>query len=534
MGITFEAGAEPVPGYRLIEPLGRGGFGEVWKADGPGGFKLALKFVRLTDDVGPVELRALDVIRDIRHPHLLTTFGAWQVENWLVVALELAEGTLMDRFRTAVGQGFPGIPVPELLAHLRDAADGPDYLNSPRNPSDGPAPVGIQHRVVKPPVLLLVGGRVKVADFGLSRVLAHSMTSHTGSMSPAYAAPEFFQRKTSSQSDQYSLAVTYCHVRGGRLPYTGNMAEIVAGHLYHPPDLTMIPKAERPAVARALDREPRDRWPSCRAFVEAVAAVAESDVGYRREAAKQSKATGGRGRSVIAIGAIVVPLALALVLWGAGVFAPAGSSDKNSTAPTVLQPSDAVQQGAGVASSPSAAKGATAEGQTPALTLAEPKTIPASENGTDIEITANPAAPIGDRPVRVVGSGGQAGTEASLKLAVVESAAACIERGVAHLRAQQAAQAIREFDNALRLDPKSVLAHTHRGEAYLQKGETIRALADCEEAIRLDPRFPRAYCVRGDCYRQKGEYDRAIADYDEAIRLEPKEAVAYFHRGLAR
>src|SRR5262245_65433420 len=104
MGITCEAGAEPVPGYRLIEPLGRGGFGEVWKADGPGGFKLALKFVRLTDAVGSAELRALDVIGDIRHPNLLPTVGAWQVESWLVVGLGRAEGTRKSRFRTGAGQ----------------------------------------------------------------------------------------------------------------------------------------------------------------------------------------------------------------------------------------------------------------------------------------------------------------------------------------------------------------------------------------------------------------------------------------------
>ena len=50
-------------------------------------------------------------------------------------------------------------------------------------------------------------------------------------MTPAYAAPEFFKKQTSSQSDQYSLAVTYCHLRGGRLPFTGGMAEVMAGHL---------------------------------------------------------------------------------------------------------------------------------------------------------------------------------------------------------------------------------------------------------------------------------------------------------------
>src|SRR5271157_4804652 len=95
MEITLEAGAEPVPGYRLVERLGRGGCGEVWKATGPGGFELALKFVCLTEPVGPLELRALQIIKDLRHPHLLSTFGAWQVQKYLVISMELAERTLL-------------------------------------------------------------------------------------------------------------------------------------------------------------------------------------------------------------------------------------------------------------------------------------------------------------------------------------------------------------------------------------------------------------------------------------------------------
>ena len=70
-----------------------------------------------------------------------------------------------------------------------------------------------------------------MADFGLARVLENSTTGHTGSMTPSYAAPEFFDRKTSSQSDQYSLAITYCHLRGGRLPFEGHPAAVMAGHI---------------------------------------------------------------------------------------------------------------------------------------------------------------------------------------------------------------------------------------------------------------------------------------------------------------
>jgi hypothetical protein len=92
-------GAEPVAGYRLFERLGKGGFGEVWRAEGPGSVQVALKFIVLAVGTGAIEQRALEVIKNIRHPHLLAISGAWQVGGYLIVAMELAERTLLDRLR---------------------------------------------------------------------------------------------------------------------------------------------------------------------------------------------------------------------------------------------------------------------------------------------------------------------------------------------------------------------------------------------------------------------------------------------------
>jgi hypothetical protein len=89
----------------------------------------------------------------------------------------------------------------------------------------------------------------------------------SGGLTPAYAAPEFFNGQATQWSDQYCLAVSYCHLRGGRLP---------TDHLTHSPDLTMLPETERPVVLRALAKRPEERWPDCRAFVAALAAVMAS------------------------------------------------------------------------------------------------------------------------------------------------------------------------------------------------------------------------------------------------------------------
>src|SRR5208283_2723111 len=89
----LQAGREIVPGYVLVKPLGQGGFGEVWQARASGGFDVALKCVRL-DGVkkgSAAELRSLKIIQGVHHPNLLTLFGAWQVGELLVIAMEKAD-----------------------------------------------------------------------------------------------------------------------------------------------------------------------------------------------------------------------------------------------------------------------------------------------------------------------------------------------------------------------------------------------------------------------------------------------------------
>lgn len=263
-------GSEIVPGYRLLRRVGQGGSGEVWCAEGPGGLPVALKLIRLSDRLGDREHASLRILRSVRHPNLLAYFGAWTFDDLLVIGMELADRSLWDRCKEHVEGGLAGIPLGELLDALVEVARVIDFLHEPRHELDGKSGVAIFHRDIKPQNLMLQGGGVKVADFGLSSLAFPGATCAGNGLTLAYAAPETFRREVTHQSDQYSLAVTYCLLRGGRLPFPGPPALVMLGHLFQPPDLTMLPEMERPVIARALAKEPCERWSDCLSLVEAL------------------------------------------------------------------------------------------------------------------------------------------------------------------------------------------------------------------------------------------------------------------------
>jgi hypothetical protein len=270
MSFVREPNVEPIPGYRLIEPLGSGGFGEAWNCEAPGGLFKAIKFVfgnlnSLDVDGARAEqeLKALNRVKEVRHPFVLSMDRIEVVEGELVIVMELADKNLHDAFQECLSAGLVGIPRDTLLRYIRDAAEALDHMNEKH---------GLQHLDIKPRNLFLVSDRVKVADFGLVKHLERSGASGIlGGVTPLYAAPETFTGGISERSDQYSLAVVYQELLTGQRPFTGkNARQLCHQHLNEPPELRALPEAERAVVARALEKDPAKRFPNCLAFVRAL------------------------------------------------------------------------------------------------------------------------------------------------------------------------------------------------------------------------------------------------------------------------
>lgn len=263
------ANAEPIPGYRLLERLGRGGYGEVWKAEAPGGMHKAIKFVfGDMDSVGgdnkgaEQEFRSLNRVKTIRHPFLLSLERIEVIDGQLLIVMELADRNLFDRFAEATDSGLQGIPRAELLRYMEEAAEALDLMNLHHQ---------IQHLDIKPQNLFLVGRHIKVADFGLAKDLEGTRADLTGGMTPLYAPPETSDGWVSRQSDQYSLAIVYMEMLIGKTPFNGTTArQLIMQHISAVPDLAGLPSPDREAVLKALSKKPDDRFSSCTDFVKAL------------------------------------------------------------------------------------------------------------------------------------------------------------------------------------------------------------------------------------------------------------------------
>jgi serine/threonine protein kinase len=273
MNHLLESRQEPIPGYRLIERLGRGGYGDVWKVEAPGGFLKAMKFVfgalgEESEAAADQELGALRQLVQIRHPFILSVERCDVVDGQVLITMELADRSLEDRYHECQAEGLPGVPRDELLRYMSEAAEALDLLSQEYR---------LQHLDIKPTNLFLVRRHVKVGDFGLVRRLEGFDSPIRSGLTPLYAPPESYEGRVSLNSDQYSLALVYYEMLTGKRAIDGlSGRELMYRALVEGPNLELVADPERAALVKALAKRPEDRFSTCSEFINALQAKASA------------------------------------------------------------------------------------------------------------------------------------------------------------------------------------------------------------------------------------------------------------------
>lgn len=302
---TYEAGQEPIAGYRLVDLLGRGLFGEVWVADDiAAGRIVAMKLVNLQFSGGTIaDFRILARMTALSHPHLVPVYTVCLKDRngkeldfehaeisrqrgelqELIIVMGLGEKSLGARQQelnpdVSEGSGRVGIPIEELICYMEGAAQGVDYLNQEDHGigrGDGP----IFHCNLNPRNMLIVNGEVQIADVGMAALLAPDARRTMAAGTPAYCAPEMAANQPGLGTDQYSLAITYYELRTGQLPFDDGMGHtsIIMAHAMGKLDFSspVLTETEREVIKRATALHPSDRYPSCVKFVRALARSVE-------------------------------------------------------------------------------------------------------------------------------------------------------------------------------------------------------------------------------------------------------------------
>ncbi|MFC8046799.1 serine/threonine-protein kinase [Nocardia sp. NPDC057353] len=269
-----------VGGYRVLRVLGAGGMGTVYLAKHPTLPRTDALKVLSPDLSTDREFRArfereANLAAGLDHPNIVSVYNRGEEAGQLWIAMQYVDGTDAGAELTRIGRGLD----PQRALHiLAEVGKGLDYAHRR----------GLLHRDIKPANFLLATPedgeeRVLLTDFGVAKSTddANELTQ-TGSFlaTIAYAAPEQLAgMPLNHRADLYSLACSFFKLLTGRNPYPGSQpALVMMGHLHQPPPRATevnpaLPHAIDHVFARAMAKEPAERFPNSREFVEAATAA---------------------------------------------------------------------------------------------------------------------------------------------------------------------------------------------------------------------------------------------------------------------
>jgi tRNA A-37 threonylcarbamoyl transferase component Bud32 len=267
--------------YRVLEPLGRGGMAQVYRAYHPQLDRYVAVKVLRSDLVEDEEFlsrfqREARAVAALRHPNIVQVFDFDVYGDIYYMVMELLEGdTLKTRLNDYRARG-ESMPPGEVVRILLDVLDGLAYAHSE----------GMIHRDIKPANILLTRrGQAVVADFGIAQILGGTQYTVSGALMGTlnYMAPEQgLESHSDARSDIYSLGIVYYEMLTQRTPFDADTPlAILMKHLNDPLPLPRqvapaIPEPFERVVLKALAKRPEERYQSAAEMAQALRQAAEA------------------------------------------------------------------------------------------------------------------------------------------------------------------------------------------------------------------------------------------------------------------
>lgn len=307
---------EIIAGFKISGVLGEGGMGVVYRAyDETLDRTLALKVIRSTA-LGPEGnerfLREARACSKINHPNIVTVYAAGEDSGRPYLAMELLEGSTL---RDMIASG--PVPWEQAIRWVRDILAALDRLHAE----------GIVHRDLKPDNIILTNDNiVKLMDFGIARLASSSTITQEGTAlgTVFYMSPEQVRgERVDPRSDIFAMGGVLYQLLSGQLPFPGEEPLSVMYLIQNEPPkpleecATDLPDGLTAIVAKALSKNPGERFPDARSFAEALNGLL-SDEGLataQLEAAvrKQRVLTRAVLPMIIVVAAIIVFVALKVI-----------------------------------------------------------------------------------------------------------------------------------------------------------------------------------------------------------------------------
>jgi serine/threonine-protein kinase len=273
--------------YRFKERIGAGAFGEVFRAEVEGGGAycrdVAIKVFRSADprDATLKELFATEasILRDLRHGNIVQVLDAGELDGQPYLVMELVEGCDLARILRQAKESGERLPLGASLHIFEQTAQGLSFAHS----RVGQKQHRVVHRDLSPKnILISADGVVKIADFGIARVLEQPSRTMSGVIkgTPLYMAPEqIFGDRADERTDVFALGLILREMLSGEHPleaaHTEGFSALRAAALAGIPRLQAegpVDEALVDIVARAVEAEPEDRHQSVELFLREVVA----------------------------------------------------------------------------------------------------------------------------------------------------------------------------------------------------------------------------------------------------------------------